>query len=395
MTPVTPSRTRRARTFVLLGGGLALAGLYVVGAAVVEPQIEDDLSARVPAALAAQGYSVSADFSGQDGTLRCAAPLGDPAAARQVALDVYGVRAITLDASCGVDGATPVDATTVPTTVPATTVPATTVVATTVVASTSTTTIPATTTTVAVEPQFAVQWVSGTLVVGGTVNSDLVKLAVFDRVRSLVAAGNVVDQLAVDTAAGEVPAQQLTAMLNLVALMPTSLTEGRVAWDGAAIVGSGSYLDDVGRATFQSAADAVAASVTLAPRPTATAEQAAALEAELNTLVAAQPILFDKGSTDISAASQATVQRIAGIAKRYAGVHIEVQGHTDSEGDPAKNLTLSEQRAGAVLNALVALGVPAADLSATGFGMTQLIRDEAGNELPEQSRRVVFGVVTT
>ena len=130
----------------------------------------------------------------------------------------------------------------------------------------------------------------------------------------------------------------------------------------------------------------------LVPRPTATPEQAAALEAELNALVAAEPILFDKGSTTIGATSVATVQRVAGIAKRYAGVAIEVQGHTDSEGDPARNLTLSEQRAAAVLDALVARGVPTADLSAKGFGMTELIRDADGNELPEKSRRVVFGV---
>ena len=147
-----------------------------------------------------------------------------------------------------------------------------------------------------------------------------------------------------------------------------------------------------GDATFTTAAAEVGIAADLVPRPTATPEQAAALEAELNALVAAEPILFDKGSTTIGATSVATVQRVAGIAKRYAGVAIEVQGHTDSEGDPARNLTLSEQRAAAVLDALVARGVPTADLSAKGFGMTELIRDADGNELPEKSRRVVFGV---
>lgn len=389
MTSAAHPRARRSRRLVLVGGAVSLVGLFVIGAAVVEPQIEDDLSSRVPAELAKAGYSVTATFSGQDGTLRCAVPLADPAAARRLALDIYGVRAITLDPSCGVDGAAPATTTTVAatTTVPVTTPPTSTTAA-------PTTTVEATTTTVApVAPQVAAQLVDGTLILTGSVNSDLVKLAVLDRTRSVVAPENIVDQLAVDPAAAEVPAERLTALLNLMAQMPSTLSAGQVGWDGVGITATGSFIDELGRVAFQAAADQVGATTMLVPRPAATAEQAAALEAELNALVAAQPILFDKGSTTISAASQATVQRIAGIAKRYAGMRIEVQGHTDSEGDPGRNLTLSEQRAGAVLDALVALGVPAADLTAKGFGMTQLILDEAGNEIPEKSRRVVFGVV--
>ena len=121
--------------------------------------------------------------------------------------------------------------------------------------------------------------------------------------------------------------------------------------------------------------------------------QAAALEAELNALVAAEPILFDKGNTTISDASQSTLVKVAGLAERYAGVAIEVQGHTDSEGDAGRNLTLSEDRAGAVLDALVALGVPVADLTAAGYGEADLILGADGEEDPAASRRVVFAVV--
>jgi OOP family OmpA-OmpF porin len=131
---------------------------------------------------------------------------------------------------------------------------------------------------------------------------------------------------------------------------------------------------------------------TLSPRPVATAEDAAALEAELNQLVAAEPILFDKGATTIAAVSAGTLQRVAGLAKRYGGLTIQVQGHTDSEGDAGRNQTLSEQRAEAVRAALAVLGVPGADLTSVGFGESQLITDANGKEIPEQSRRVVFGV---
>ncbi len=387
MTTPGEHRRRRSRSLVLLVGTLALTGLYVAGAVVVAPEIEVDLGARVPAALAEAGFDVTAGFSGQDGTLRCTAPLADPAAARRLALDVYGVRAIELDPSCGAEGdpLTPAGTTTEAT---GTSAPATSTTA----AAATTTTEPATTTTVAPAALLAVQLLDGRLVLTGALGTDLERLTLVERARSVVAPLNVVDQLVADPTLPEVPADRFAAFNDLMAAMPFSLSAGRVEWNGTTVAASGSYVDDRARATFESAATAVGVTPTLTPRPSATAEQAAALEAELNALVAAEPILFEKGSTVISAASENTIERVAGIAMRYAGVRIEVQGHTDSEGDPGRNLTLSSQRATSVVGALVARGVPLADLSSEGFGMTQLIVDADGNEIPEKSRRVVFGV---
>jgi OOP family OmpA-OmpF porin len=94
----------------------------------------------------------------------------------------------------------------------------------------------------------------------------------------------------------------------------------------------------------------------------------------------------------IAPESQVVIERLAGIAKRFGGMAIEAQGHTDSEGDAGRNLLLSQRRAQAAVDAMVALGVPAGDLTAKGFGETQLIRDQTGKEIPAKSRRVVFGV---
>ena len=70
--------------------------------------VEHDLEDRVPSELAEQGFAgVSATFSGQDGVLRCAAPLAEPEDAIDAAIDVWGVRAIELDRSCRVGGSHP------------------------------------------------------------------------------------------------------------------------------------------------------------------------------------------------------------------------------------------------------------------------------------------------
>ena len=368
-----------------------MSAVFAAGVAVQLPRTESDLATRVESKLAAVDGVVRADFSGQDGTLHCTAPLADSAQAVALALTVWGVRAIDADASCGVADlatiATAVSSSTVPatstTTVPTTTVPATTV---------PTTTMPPTTGAAAAPNLFTATLQDGMFILDGTVASDLERLALIDRARNALSASNTVNNLAVDPQTLAVPANEFNGLLDLMALMPTNLVSGALGWNGSDIGLTGSFAAYANRATIVAAAVVRGVAALLGPRPAATAEQAAALETALNALVTAQPILFDRGNIIISLSSLGTVQQVAGIAKRYSGVVIDVQGHTDSEGDPGRNLTLSEQRANAVREALVAMGVPAADLTFTGLGTTQLIRDSNGNELPDESRRVVFGV---
>jgi len=375
----------------MVGGAVALAALFVAGAVVQVPRTETDLTTRVESKLTAVGMAVRADFSGQDGMLRCATPLVDPTLALTVAQDVWGVRSIDVDSSCAPGDVTAsVSSTTVaPATVPPTTVTPTTVSPTTVSPTTVTpTTVPA------ASPVFTATLQDGRYILDGVVAGDLERLALVDRAGSALSPGNVVNNLTVDPQIAPVPPASFGGLLAVLAVMPANMVSGELSWNGSDAGLVGSYAADDGRAVIEAAAAQGGVTAALTPRATATAEQGAALEAELNALVSEQPILFDKGSINISLSSLGTVQQVAGIAKRYGGLTIEVQGHTDSEGRPSRNMTLSEQRAAAVLDALVTMGVPAADLTSQGFGMTQLIRDSNGKELPDKSRRVVFGVTS-
>ncbi len=386
----------------MIGGAAALSGLFVVGAVVQVPRTETDLTVRVESKLAMAGVEVRADFSGQDGTLYCTTPFTDPVRAVNLARSVWGVRSIETDGSCGIPAAMGSASTTsssapptsnrvvestVPTTAPPTTTPSTTAPSTTAPSTTAPpTTLPAAT------PLFTATLQNGRLILDGVVAGDLERLALINGARDALTASNVVNNLTVDPQVGAVPAPQFSGLLDLLALMPTNMVGGALGWNGSDVGLVGSYASDDARAVIETAAAQAGVAATLTLRATATAEQAAALEAELNALVSVQPILFDKGSINVSLSSLGTVQQVAGIAKRYGGLIIEVQGHTDSEGDPDRNMTLSEQRAASVRDALIAMGAPAADLTSRGFGMTQLIRDSNGNELPDTSRRVVFGV---
>jgi uncharacterized surface protein with fasciclin (FAS1) repeats len=94
------------RRRILAVGLIAAGALYSFGAPLYVNRIEDDLEGRVPNELEAAGFAgVTAEFDGQDGTLRCQQPLDDPERATDEAYGVWGVHAITLDRSCRVNRA--------------------------------------------------------------------------------------------------------------------------------------------------------------------------------------------------------------------------------------------------------------------------------------------------
>jgi OOP family OmpA-OmpF porin len=395
MTDETNDRDHRSRRAVLRDGAVALSVLFVVGGLVMVPAIQRDLQHAVNDALDAEGIVARADFRGQDATLRCVDQLDDPDAAHDVAAGVDGVRNVRLDVSClvpaeiGPEGPVEGQRTTT-TTVPASSTssaPTTTAAATTTVA----------TTTTAVDGPEAVVSVSldsGRFTLDGTVGSAEQRAALEEAAAAAVGATNVLGALAVDTDLALDDAD-VSSIAVVIAAMPVPLVRGTVSWTGDEVAVTGVYVDNDAYEAFRDAAEGSATLADLRLRPDAAPADATAVQQELNELVAATPIVFGKGEVTVSPESAALLQQVAGVAKRFGGVVVEVQGHTDSEGDPGRNLTLSEQRAAAVAAELVRLGVPSDDVTSKGFGETQLVVDENGVEIPEQSRRVVFGVTTS
>lgn len=394
MTDETNDRDHRSRRAVLRDGAVALAVLFVVGGLVMVPAIQRDLQHAVNDALDAEGILARADFRGQDGTLRCVDQLDDPDAAHDVAAAVDGVRSIRLDNSClvpaeiGPEGPVEGQRTTTSTSVPAstTTAPTTTVAA--------TTTTPTSTSIAPTEAVVSATLDSGQFALAGTVGSNEQRDALEEAANAAVGASNVRSTLTVDTDL-ELDDADVSSMAVVIGAMPVPLVRGMVAWTGSEVSVTGVYTNEAAYEAFRDAAAGGATLADLRLRPDATPADATAVQDEVNALVAATPIVFGKGEIVVSPESTELLQRVAGIVKRYGGTTVEVQGHTDSEGDPGRNLTLSEQRAAAVAAELVRLGVPSDDVTSKGFGETELVLDENGVEIPEQSRRVVFGVTTS
>lgn len=109
-------------------------------------------------------------------------------------------------------------------------------------------------------------------------------------------------------------------------------------------------------------------------------------------LTAIPPITFENDSATLTAAGRTAVEEAADLLRRNLRVKVRIEGHTDGNGSAARNLTLSQARAQAVLDALVSLGIAADRLSAIGFGETRPKVPDTSADNRAINRRVEFVV---
>lgn len=110
----------------------------------------------------------------------------------------------------------------------------------------------------------------------------------------------------------------------------------------------------------------------------------------LNAAGNLRKITFAPSSTDIEAEAMATIDAIADILRDCQNVEIEIGGHTDSQGREVMNQQLSQARADAVLNAIMARRVLVSNLTAKGYGESRPIADNDTEAGREANRRIEF-----
>ncbi len=116
-------------------------------------------------------------------------------------------------------------------------------------------------------------------------------------------------------------------------------------------------------------------------------------EAQIRAVLAEQQIAFAPGSTTIEASSQGILDAIADILRECPDTSFVIEGHTDSQGRDEMNLSLSQQRADAVLGGLLARRILVQGITAKGFGETQPLADNETEEGRAANRRIAFRLV--
>lgn len=100
-------------------------------------------------------------------------------------------------------------------------------------------------------------------------------------------------------------------------------------------------------------------------------------------------IFFASGSATLDETARATLDKQAAFLQQYPQWFVKLQGFADDPGSAAQMVSLSQKRADAVKDYLVAGGVPAGRIQAKGYGKDRLVRDCPETECKVQNRRVV------
>ena len=107
---------------------------------------------------------------------------------------------------------------------------------------------------------------------------------------------------------------------------------------------------------------------------------------------ALQGIQFESGKDVIKKTSNPILDKVVGVLKDNPSYLLEINGHTDNQGNATKNLYLSQKRSEKVKAYLVAKGIDESRLTAKGYGATVPVADNKTAAGRAKNRRVEFKV---
>ena len=111
-------------------------------------------------------------------------------------------------------------------------------------------------------------------------------------------------------------------------------------------------------------------------------------QTESGVVVTLGDVLFESGQTDLREEAHSSLVEVVDLLQSEPDKKIRIEGHTDSTGEEATNLKISERRANKVLEALVALGVDPTRVTAAGMGEDFPIASNETEEGRSRNRRV-------
>jgi OOP family OmpA-OmpF porin len=252
---------------------------------------------------------------------------------------------------------------------------------------------------------FEATWTNGAIVITGNVSTEE-KLAFIDitlddavaeegsAVRSYDISGVIVKEGLPDESAW------LGSILALVKNAPATLPVGLIRADGGNryVVISGDVLDRAVRDDLNARVVETAAALGFDANPAVrlldegpTVEEVQDLQDELNDLVLDQVVEFEIDSFALTVKGRSLLDELLmALGGAPDDIRVLITGHTDNAGDQAENQLLSEQRAQAVLDYLVAAGQDPDRFDIIGYGETQPIASNDTELGRARNRRIEF-----
>jgi OmpA-OmpF porin, OOP family len=104
-------------------------------------------------------------------------------------------------------------------------------------------------------------------------------------------------------------------------------------------------------------------------------------------------LIFKVSTATIANESYSELDQVVTMLHDNPRMVIQLEGHTDSKGDPKQNMKLSQQRVTAVRNYLVSKGANKGKIKTKAFGGTSPLTNENSEEAHKLNRRVELRVL--
>lgn len=225
------------------------------------------------------------------------------------------------------------------------------------------------------------------IVVSGTVPDEASKAALLSRLTEVYGAPNLEDRINVGGVIA--PANWATYIPKLVTPQLKSISKGQLVIEGTNIALRGEVSTEATR-------QEIASNFASALNPTYVIKNSlrvsAASQVVLDQALANRVIEFEPGSALLAESGKLILEEMTTTLKTVNAKKVEVIGHTDNSGAPARNLALSRARADAVRTYLVSKGIPPELIVASGMGADQPIGPNSTEEGRKRNRRIEFRV---
>lgn len=226
------------------------------------------------------------------------------------------------------------------------------------------------------------------VVVSGVVPDEATRQAILNRVREVYGRERVVDQLGV--AATTAPANWVDYVQKLVTSDLKGVQRGHLRI-------SGNTVELVGETDSAATREKIVGNMAASLNPTYTVNNklqiVEAPQARIDSILIGKIVEFESGSAVLTPVGRQVLDELVPVLKTLNGRRIQIIGHTDASGLRQSNVALSQARAAAVKNYLVANNLPPGALQTLGAGPDQPL---VSNETPEgraKNRRIEFKVI--
>jgi OOP family OmpA-OmpF porin len=244
-----------------------------------------------------------------------------------------------------------------------------------------------------------ITWSNGSATIIGEVSDEANRDAFVSTLAEAFPAGVTADSFLLKEGA---PSERdwLSSIIGLIEIGGETLPEGRILINAAErlVQMSGLYETRQQRRDAQEDIEALIGGTTFdfisglaIPEPPAfTQADVEDLQESIDDLIEGKVVEFELNSDVLTPIGIGLLDEILAALDQFPNVPIEIAGHTDSQGDDAENLDLSERRAQAALDYLVANGQDPVRFVVEGYGEDVPVAPNDTAEGRARNRRIEF-----